>query len=160
MNVKIYKPNVKNGKFKWEIIGKVRYNNNLDHWRLVYKYSDGRGLSRLKDGRFALIHCNEFGHGPNSEKRWAEIINESEACNEIMASENYILLNKYFPNRFRELKARGIIKGNVYTILFKKAIEPIIIILAYFVLILVMALIGGILVEGTDFILNLFKQFF
>jgi len=160
MKVKIYKSNVINGKFKWEILGKVRYNNNLDHWRLFFKDSDGRGLTRLKDGRFVLIYYDEWGHGPNNEKRWAEIISESRACNEILESEKYILLNKYFPNRFRELKAQGIIKGNIYTILLKKASEPIMIILAYFCIIIAMGLIGWILVEGTDFIRNLFKQFF
>jgi len=160
MNVKIYKSNVKNGKLKWEIIGKVRYNINLDHWRLFFEYSDGRGLTRLKDGRFVLIHYDEWGHSPNNEKRWAEIISEPKAYNEILDSENYILLNKYFPNRFRELKAQGIIKGNVYTILFKKTINSLMPILAYFCFIMVMMLIGWILIEGIDFIRNLFKQFF
>lgn len=159
MKVKIYNSKVENGKYKWEILGKVRYNNNLDHWRLLFKNSDGRGLTRLKDGRFVLIHYNEWG-SPNAEKRWAEIISESEACNEILDSENYILLNKYFPNRFRELKAQGIIKGNIYTILLKKASKPIIIILAYFCMMVAMGLLGGILIKGIDFIRNLFKYFF
>ena len=74
------------------VFGRVRYNQNLDYW-------DGRdwtcgatgrheGLTKLKDGRYVLIHGNQW----KGERDSAEIITAEEALNKILKSGNSDLL--------------------------------------------------------------------
>lgn len=84
-----------------QVVGRVRYNNNLDWWDgnnwtcgAVGKH---KGLTKLKDGRYVLIHGTQW----QGEKDYAEIISPEEALQEILQSGNTNLLNT---EKFAELK--------------------------------------------------------
>lgn len=84
-----------------QVVGRVRYNNNLDWWDgnnwtcgAVGKH---KGLTKLKDGRYVLIHGTQW----RGEKDYAEIISQEEALQEILQSGNTDLLNT---EKFAELK--------------------------------------------------------
>lgn len=84
-----------------QVVGRVRYNNNLDWWDgnnwtcgAVGKH---KGLTKLKDGRYVLIHGTQW----QGEKDYAEIISQEEALQEILQSGNTDLLNT---EKFAELK--------------------------------------------------------
>jgi len=103
-------------KKKGEIIMTVRYVNVYEHDRVVARvkynacldYWDGsnwtcgstgrhKGLTRLKDGRYVLIHGTQW----QGERDWAEIISPEQALQEILKSGNVELLEK---KKFAELK--------------------------------------------------------
>ena len=71
-----------NGK----IIADVDYNNNLDVWNGQNWQSGGtgkhKGLTRLEDGRFVLIHGSDW----QGVEDYAEIITPEEALQEILKS--------------------------------------------------------------------------
>lgn len=83
------------------IIARVRYNSCLDYWNGRNWENGGtgrhKGLTRLKDGRYVLIHSTDW----QGEKDWAEIIGPKEALQEILKSGNDELLDT---KKFRELK--------------------------------------------------------
>lgn len=83
-----------------KVVGRVRYNNNLDYWdgRNWTCGSTGRhkGLTKLRDGRYVLIHGTQW----QGEKDRAEIISPQEALQEILKSGNDDLLNT---EKFAEL---------------------------------------------------------
>ncbi len=85
------------------VIARVKYNENLDIWDgKNWCRGTGRhlGLTRLKDGRFVLIHGTQW----QGERVWAEIIDEAQALQEILKAENDELLDKYFPNAMQNLE--------------------------------------------------------
>lgn len=69
-----------------EIIADVDYNNNLDVWNGQNWQSGGtgkhKGLTRLEDGRFVLIHGSDW----QGVEDYAEIITPEEALQEILKS--------------------------------------------------------------------------
>ena len=71
-----------------EIIADVNYNNNLDVWNGQNWQSGGtgkhKGLTRLEDGRFVLIHGSDW-QGVYLED-YAEVITPEEALQEILKS--------------------------------------------------------------------------
>lgn len=84
-----------------EVVGRVRYNANLDYW-------DGRnwtcgetgrhkGLTKLKDGRYVLIHGTQW----QGERDYAEVITKEQALQEILKAQRLELLET---KKFRELK--------------------------------------------------------
>ncbi len=86
-----------------EVIARVKYNNNLDFWD-GHNWSCGsagrhKGLTRLKNGQFVLIHGTDW----QGERDYAEIISAQEALQEILKSENEELLKKYFPEEAKKL---------------------------------------------------------
>lgn len=84
-----------------EVVARVNYNENLDYWDGHNKTcgSTGRhkGLTKLKDGRYVLIHGTQW----EAEKDHAEIISAEQALQEILLSGNEDLLND---RRFKKLK--------------------------------------------------------
>lgn len=99
MKVKEYRVNVYDSS--GNVIGRVRYNSNLDFW-------DGRnwscgetgrhkGLTKLKDGRYVLIHGTQW----QGEKDWAEVISKEQALQEMLKTQKLELLET---KKFRELK--------------------------------------------------------
>lgn len=86
-----------NGK----VIARVNYNSNLDFWD-GNNHSCGvlgrhKGLTKLKDGRFVLIHGTQY----QKERDYAEIISKEQALQEILRSGNEELLEK---KKFKELR--------------------------------------------------------
>ena len=69
-----------------EIIADVNYNNNLDVWNGQNWQSGGpgkhKGLTRLEDGRFVLIHGSDW----QGVEDYAEVITPEEALQEILKS--------------------------------------------------------------------------
>ena len=94
-----------------EIIAEVEYNNNLDFWdgRNYTCGSTGRhkGLTRLVDGRYVLIHGTQW----QGEKDSAHVISEEQACQEILRSGNTDLF-KYFPD-LEKYKKKTILKEDM-----------------------------------------------
>ena len=84
-----------------EVIGRVRYNANLDYWNGSNwtNGSTGRhmGLTKLQDGRYVLIHGTQW----QGEKDSAEIVSADEALQEIMRTQSLRLLDT---KKFRGLK--------------------------------------------------------
>lgn len=78
-----------------EVVARVKYNQNLDFWdgRNYTCGSTGRhkGLTRLKDGRYVLIHGTQW----QGEFDNAEIISSQQALQEILSSESDELFEKY-----------------------------------------------------------------
>lgn len=68
------------------IVAQVKYTANLDYWdgRNWTCGSTGRhkGLTKLKDGRFVLIHGTQW----QNERDTAEIISPEQAVQEILAA--------------------------------------------------------------------------
>jgi hypothetical protein len=83
------------------VIGRVKYNNNLDYWdgRNWINGGPGRhkGITKLKDGRYVIIHGTEW----IGEDDFARVVSPEVALQEILKSGNDELLNK---KRFSELK--------------------------------------------------------
>ena len=84
-----------------KVIGRVRYNANLDFWdgRIWSSGCIGshKGLTKLKDGSYVLIYGSEF----YGESDFAEIISEEEALKQILKSGNTELLEL---KKFKSLK--------------------------------------------------------
>jgi hypothetical protein len=85
------------------VIARVNYNENLDVWD-GHNYCRGTGrhlgLTRLKDGRFVLIHGTQW----EGEKPYAEVISDTQALQEILRADNDELLAKYFPDALQKLE--------------------------------------------------------
>jgi len=77
------------------IVARVKYNSNLDYWDgrnwTCGSVGRHRGLTKLKDGRYVLIHGTQW----QGERDWAEIISPEEALQQILRSGNTDLLDKY-----------------------------------------------------------------
>ncbi len=98
---KEYRVNVFKDCNKEEIVGRVRYNSNLDFWN-GRQWGNGGvgnhlGLTKLKNGEFVLIHGTDW----IDETDWAVIVSKEIALKEVLKSGNEVLLNT---KRFRELK--------------------------------------------------------
>lgn len=83
------------------VVGRVRYNSNLDFWN-GYEYCNGsagrhEGLTKLRDGRYVLISGTQW----QGEKDTAKIITKEFALKKILQCGNLDLLNT---KKFRELK--------------------------------------------------------
>lgn len=78
-----------------EIIADVDYNNNLDRWNGQNWQSGGtgkhRGLTRLEDGRFVLIHGSDW----QGVESYAELISKEDALQEILKSRDLDLLDEF-----------------------------------------------------------------
>ncbi len=86
-----------------EVVGRVRYNQDLDYWdgRNYTCGSTGRheGITKLKDGRYVLINGTQW----QGEKDTAEIISADEALQKIMKSGNTELLKT---KKFKDLNEK------------------------------------------------------
>lgn len=85
-----------------EVVASVEYNSNLDFYD-GSNYTCGstgrhQGLTKLKDGRYVLIHGTEW----EGERNTAEVVTADEALQAILSSDNDELLEE---SRFSELKA-------------------------------------------------------
>ncbi len=91
-----------------DIVARVKYSSNLDFWdgHNMTCGSTGlhKGLTRLKDGRFVLIH----GTQQQEQKDHAEIITPEEALREILSSGSTELLDKY--PELKKLEAETLIE--------------------------------------------------
>jgi len=85
----------------YEILTRVHYNDNLD-------FFDGQnttcgctgmhaGLTKLRDGTYVLIHGSQW----QGDLDWAEIIDEYDALDLIVKTDNLYLLDE---PRFKDLK--------------------------------------------------------
>lgn len=78
-----------------EIIAEVQYSSNLDYWdgnnHTCGSTGRHKGLTKLSDGRFVLIHGTQW----QGEKDSAEIIAVEQAMREIMSSGNDELFSEY-----------------------------------------------------------------
>ena len=92
--VKVYD---ENGK----VIAMVEANNNLDWWDgsnwTCGSTGRHKGLTRLSDGRYVLIHTTQW----QGERDYAEIISEKQALQEILEADAVELLEE---PKFAELK--------------------------------------------------------
>ncbi len=92
--VKVYD---ENGK----VIAMVEANNNLDWWDgsnwTCGSTGRHKGLTRLADGRYVLIHTTQW----QGERDYAEIISEKRALQEILKADAVELLEE---PKFTELK--------------------------------------------------------
>lgn len=84
-----------------QVVGRVRYNQNLDYWD-GHNWSNGgsgyhKGLTKLKDGSYVLIHGSDYV----GDRIYAEIISDYEALQEILKSQSLELLKT---KKFKELK--------------------------------------------------------
>lgn len=78
-----------------KIVARVQVNTNLDfydgnNWTSG-STGDHKGLTKLKDGRFVLIHTTQW----QGERDYAEIISEKDAIIEILESGNDELLEQF-----------------------------------------------------------------
>ena len=84
-----------------EVVARVEFNRNLDHWdgRNWSCGATGRhlGLTRLRDGRYVLIHGTDW----QGERDSAESVSADTALQAIMHAEQFELLDM---KRFSELK--------------------------------------------------------
>jgi hypothetical protein len=102
MEKKIYRVPVY-GDVDWhsDVIARVKFNTNLDYWD-GHNWTDGgigthSGLTKLRDGRYVLIHGSEL----EGTRDYGEIISAKEALNRILASGNEALLET---EKFAELR--------------------------------------------------------
>jgi hypothetical protein len=80
---------------KGQIVARVQEHQNLDYWD-GNNFTNGgtgkhRGLTKLKDGRFVLVHTSQW----TGSKDFGEIITAEEALQEILNSNNLELLEKF-----------------------------------------------------------------
>ena len=84
------------------IIARVEFNTNLDYWDGSNWTcgSTGRhlGLTKLKDGRYVLIHGTEW----QGEENTAEVVSAEDALQAVLSSGNDELLDQ---SRFAKLRA-------------------------------------------------------
>ena len=80
------------------VVARVEYNQNLDYWNgsnwTCGSTGHHRGLTKLKDGRFVLIHGTQW----QGERDYADIISERRAIELILESDDIdnLLLDKRF----------------------------------------------------------------
>lgn len=83
------------------VIAMVEANNNLDWWDgsnwTCGSTGRHKGLTRLSDGRYVLIHTTQW----QGERDYAEIISEKQALQEILEADAVELLEE---PKFAELK--------------------------------------------------------
>jgi hypothetical protein len=83
------------------VIAMVEANNNLDWWDgsnwTCGSTGRHKGLTRLADGRYVLIHTTQW----QGERDYAEIISEKQALQEILEADAVELLEE---PKFAELK--------------------------------------------------------
>lgn len=83
------------------VIAMVEANNNLDRWDgsnwTCGSTGRHKGLTRLSDGRYVLIHTTQW----QGERDYAEIISEKQALQEILEADAVELLEE---PKFAELK--------------------------------------------------------
>lgn len=87
-----------------EVIGTVKYNQNLDVWNGRNWQNGGTGLhlgiTKVSDGSFVLIHGSDW----QGSRDWAEIIPNKRAFQLIMRFSPELLEEEKFKelNRFQE----------------------------------------------------------
>ena len=91
MGKKQYRVNVYMDRYEMkEVIARVRYNQNLDHWDGRNWQNGGvgrhKGLTKLKDGRYVIIKGTDW----QGEKDYAYIVDEEEALQEILKILNKV----------------------------------------------------------------------
>ncbi len=102
MQRKVYRvPVYENVDWQSNVIARVKYNTNLDHWD-GHNWTDGgvgthAGLTKLRDGRYVLIHGSQW----EGSMDYGEIISATDALSRILASGNEELLET---EKFAELR--------------------------------------------------------
>lgn len=85
-----------------KVIARVNCSTNLDKWD-GHNYCRGvgqhRGITKLKDGRFVIIHSTQWQGGSDS----AFVVSDEEALQEILESGNMELLEHPKYARLKEL---------------------------------------------------------
>jgi len=82
------------------VVARVEYNSNLDHWD-GSNWTSGtmgihKGITKLRDGRYVLIHGSQF----QGDTDYGEIISKDQALQEILKGNVKLLDEK----RFEDLK--------------------------------------------------------
>ena len=84
------------------IIARVEFNTNLDYWDGSNWTCGSTGrhlwLTKLKDGRYVLIHGTEW----QGEENTAEVVSAEDALQAVLSSGNDELLDQ---SRFAKLRA-------------------------------------------------------
>jgi hypothetical protein len=93
-------PVYENVDWQEKVIARVKYNQNLDFWD-GHNMSNGStgthlGLTKLKDGRYVLIHGTDW----QGQRSYGEIITKERAFQAIIRSGNNDLLKA---KKFEEL---------------------------------------------------------
>lgn len=96
-----YRVNVYEDGYLSEVVGRVRYNEDLDYWD-GSRYGNGgvgyhKGITKLKDGRYVII----FGSEHQESRDYAVIVNKEAALYAILESNHLELLED---KKYRELK--------------------------------------------------------
>ena len=83
------------------VVGRVRYNQQLDYWD-GRNWSSGEvgkhlGITRLKDGRYVLIHGSQW----EGERATAEVVSDQEALEAILKTGNQHILKL---KKYKKLK--------------------------------------------------------
>jgi len=86
-----------------DIIGQVKYNNDLDFWD-GSNYTAGGvgnhlGITKLKDGRFVLIHGTQW----QGRQDYAEVVSDLYALQEIIRTGHEEILEKKKFSKLKEL---------------------------------------------------------
>jgi len=92
------------------IVGRVNFNRNLDRWT-GSNWTSGstghhKGLTRLSDGRYVLIHTTQW----QGEQDHAKVILPEDALQEILAADNESLLDEPKFADLKELLALSIVE--------------------------------------------------
>jgi len=82
------------------VVARVEYNSNLDHWDgsnwTAGSMGMHKGITKLRDGRYVLIHSSQW----QGDRDYGEIISKDQALQEILKGNVKLLDEK----RFEDLK--------------------------------------------------------
>ena len=86
-----------------QVVARVKYNENLDHWD-GHNWTCGglglhEGITRLKDGRFVIIRGSQH----EGDRDYAEIVSNDMALQAVLRAKDEKLLQKYFSEKIAEL---------------------------------------------------------
>jgi hypothetical protein len=105
-----YRINVYRNEEHDDVVARVRYNQDLDHWdgRNFTSGSTGRhlGITKLKTGEYVLIYGTQW----QGERDYAEIVSPMDALQAILKSGNAELLET---KKFASLKKLAEEKGMI-----------------------------------------------
>lgn len=93
--------NVYNDEYRDEVVARVKYNDNLDHWD-GQNWTNGGvgrhlGITKLKDGSYVLIYGTQW----QGQEDYGLVVSKEEALKAILKSGNNELLDN---NKYKELK--------------------------------------------------------
>ncbi len=85
-----------------QVVGRVRYNNILDHWNgsewSVGSVGHHMGITKLANGKYVLIYGTQWEY----EKDWAEVVTDTAALQAILQANKVELLAR---KKFKRLAA-------------------------------------------------------